>query len=326
MEKKLFKFGRSSYAIVLPKSWVSKSGLSKSGQVFMNEDENGNIVLGTKRTGTTEFEEVVSKETYTFLWRLIGFHYMYGTTRLRVYSKDGFTSRQIGAVEDNVRRYYMGYEITSQSANDLVIEDVMNIKDMSMDKILAKISFLVKEEFKDLLGGNYGKSMMLPKKEILTDELFARQSARAGKIKAGGKYTTIDSMEELVNRFYLLGIRYLNIVKPGNTYLYLRPLQLMEDSGDQISRLSTMNVEKAHAVIGDIATLFNDSVEAMTGKREKIDAVFQLTEAIMKKMEKLKEERHLYEVLYDLTWDIAVIAEAGLIREKLGEKTGLETS
>ncbi len=321
MEKTPFKFGRSSFAMVIPKAWAEKNGLQRKNLLYVNEDDSGNLVVSTKQGGKAEFEEVVTKETYTFIWRLIGFHYMYGTTRLRIYSKDGFSAGQVRAIEENVHRYYMGFEITSQSINDFVIEDMSNIKDTSIDKITVKIAFLISEMFKELLSEAYersGKRDLLHRGAKIGGVDVAH--AEAGSMKTGASYSSIDGIEELVNRYYLLGIRYLNMLKPGNIYLYLRALELMEDAADILVRFSKIDFGQARGVLESDQRLFETSAAAMKGDRKKIDEVFKMTEAISKEMRRVKVQEHIFEMLYDLTWSIAVIAEAGLIREKVAQQ------
>lgn len=41
MEKRPFKFGESSIAIILPKVWASKNNLNKDSPIYLEENDNG---------------------------------------------------------------------------------------------------------------------------------------------------------------------------------------------------------------------------------------------------------------------------------------------
>ena len=52
--RKLIKLGNSSYAIALPKSWVTKSGLKKGDEIFVIKNSNGELVLTSLPQKTNE--------------------------------------------------------------------------------------------------------------------------------------------------------------------------------------------------------------------------------------------------------------------------------
>lgn len=283
MEKRLFKDGVSSLALVVPKDWTEKNGLKPSGTVYMNEDANGDLVLKASQTKEKEAEEVLTSDNYRFIWRLIGSHYMYGTTKLRLYFKEGFTPKQLATIETTVREEYIGFEITNRTQNEIVLEDMTDMKDVSIKKIISRLRSLLGEELREMAAGNY---------------------------------ESIPGTEELINRFYTFGVRYLNIVKPPNLYMHLRPIQLLEVAGDAVERLAEAKPVGTKALFGSIIKQFEASMKALTGDRESgIDALKQ-TDTLMSGVDKYKKDRFVYASLYDLVLSIGAIPEIGLQQER----------
>ncbi len=283
MEKRLFKFGGSSLAFVIPKKWADRNGLAASSMINIAENEGGDMIITTKEMPKSEAEEALVTHDMTFIGRLIGFHYMYGTTKLRLYSKEGLTQKETKEIENRVRRFYVGFEITSRSKNDVVLEDITNMREVSIKKIISRLRLLVSEEFKDILAK---------------------------------RYEAVPETEELINRFYLFGIRYLNAVKPKNMYIYLRPIEYLELVGDTLQRLSKADLSKIESLLRENQKQLELSISALGGNRESMNEAFKMAEAILKKMKTMKLEPFRYNLMYDLTLSINAIAEVGFAQER----------
>jgi hypothetical protein len=271
----------------MPKKWVEKRGLKASSVIYLVENEGGDIVIKTAQVKEKEAEEVLTSHNARFLWRLIGSHYIYGTTRLRLYSKEGFNRRQLDMIEGAVKQY-IGFEIASRSKNDVVFEDLTDVREVSIKKIISRLRNLVSEEFRDLQSGNY---------------------------------EAIKSTEELVNRFYLFGIRYLNIINPPDMYMHLRPIEFFELVSDTLNRLVMMDLSKMQPLFKDIERLFNLSMTALSGNTKAIEEAFDLTDTLMDAIKKYKKEPYKYAMLYDFVLSITAIGEIGFHQEtaKSGE-------
>src|SRR5690348_4211962 len=189
VEKKLFKFGKGSSALIIPKKWVEQKGLDFSSPIYLNENDSGDLTISAVESTKVEREEDAGSISHTLLSRVIGFHYIYGTTKLRLYSKKGFTQKQAEEIHEEIKRHYIGFEVVNQNQFELMIEDISGAKEFTIDRTLSRIKYLILEEFASAISGD--------------DD-------------------SLKKSEELVDRFYLFGIRHLNLTKPANHFAYLR--------------------------------------------------------------------------------------------------------
>jgi antitoxin component of MazEF toxin-antitoxin module len=286
MERHIFKFGENSIALILPKKWIDKSGLKPSGSVFLSESESGNLIVSPKETAKQEAERVITSKTRpSFAARWVGIHYMYGVGKLRIYSADGLTSAQTEAIGAKVSAECPGFEITSQSNRDIIIEDFTNIREVDIEKILLRLRSLINQEFMEMAQGS-------PK--------------------------TIPKIETLVNRFYMLGFRYVNITQAKDALTYFGALNFMEDISDKLEELSKYFKADGKQVFGELRDGFELSAAAMKGDGKAIEKVAELRESMSRKLSNSKYDRVHAKILLDVANDISKIAEFGLRSDKEG--------
>lgn len=283
MEKHIFKFGESSLAIIVPKRWVDKHGVKASDTIRLEELENGDLVMSAGAEKAHEVEKAIYRSLNpALLARWVGLHYMYGTTKLRLYSKDGFTQDQLDRITDKINNECHGFEITSESNNDVVIEDFTNIKEMDLDKITNRIRSLIEQEFREIKEGN-------PK--------------------------TVGKIEKLVNRFYMLGVRYVNVTQARDSLRYLLILELLEGIADNINGLS---IRAERAVFEDLHNQFTLSFKGLGGDPRAIEKVAELRGTIKSRISRSKQDRLDEHLLKEIADYSTRISEFGLKTENKG--------
>ena len=285
MEKHIFKFGTGSLAIIIPKKWADKSGVSEKKNVEMTENENGELVISTRRITPRNVERIVSqKMPGTLIGRWVGMHYLYGFSKIRLYSKSGFTQEQLDEIEKKILEC-PGFEITSQGNSDIIIEDFTSIKDIELEKVMMRLKSLINQEFMESLQGNY---------------------------------KTIKKIETLVNRFYLLGVRYVNITQAKDALKYLEGLQQLEYISDRLEIVASSLKGRGDGIIKDLETQFNLAFEGFYGNIEAIEKVAEMRRSIKGKIKKFKCDRLETYLLEQLSNSTSSMAEFGLRQE--GEK------
>ncbi len=284
MEKNVFKFGESSIALILPKKWADKEGLKPKGNVIITESTDGTLVISTRQIKTKNAERIVEHDLNPiFITRWIGLHYMYGTTQLILYSKEGFTQTQLEAIEDKLNNDCAGFEITEQSDNKLCIEDFTNIKEVELKKIYSRIRFMIDQEFK----------------EVLEDKTFM-----------------IKRIEKQVNRFYTLGIRYVNIIQPSNYLGHIGVLNLLEQISDYMIDINTSVYTKNNKIVRMIYEQFRLCFVALEGDENAIMGVGQMRLDIGRHIKSAKIDRLDGRLLLNISDNIAGIGEYGFKAEK----------
>lgn len=278
MERHIFKFGNSSFAVVLPKEWVSRLDLQKSNSVQIVESRNGDLVLSTGIQKSREVDIPIRAITSPKLvGRWVWLHYIYGANKIRLHSEDGIKRTQVEAIEKEIKIEAPGFEIISQSEKDIIIEDLTNIKEVSLDKIISRIRSLINEEFKEI---------------------------------ERGEYQNMERMEELVNRFYALGIRYINIMQAEDSLKSFRILQLLEAISDSLYKLTTFS--KHTKMLAILQKEFELTFLAFEGDMKAIETIFQIREEVYVSAEKSKMEKLQVRVVKDISTYIAQISEFGL--------------
>jgi phosphate uptake regulator len=238
MEKHIFKFGNTSMALVLPKSWVDKNGLKNSDSVFVRENSKGELVLGTERMEKSPFVKSIDKSTDPdILARFVGLYYMRGVGKLTIHARDGITDKQVLAIQEKINNECPGFEIISQSSNQVVIEDFTNIKEIDLDKLISRLRSLVMQEFDEVIHHNT---------------------------------ETVARLEEMVDRFYKLGIRYISLVQPSDTLKYYRTVIIIEDIADDLHLISEKLDKNQNALVKELKVMFEMSEKGFNGDQRAI--------------------------------------------------------
>ncbi len=284
MERRIFKFGKNSVALIIPKKWSDKTGLMPGNLVSLEEDSYGNLIVSKSAYAKKEFEIDISKGTKPeLLGRWIGLSYMYGMQKLRVYSSDGIAAEQVKAVADKVRDECSGFEITSQSNNDMIIEGFTDIKDVDIERVMSRIMALVSQEYVEL-GQNTVEA--------------------------------VHGIEKLVNRFYMLGIRYINITQAKDSTTYFAALNLLEDISDKLDEMSAKNLKGASGAISQLGEAFALCHKAFDGDMDSIDKVFAIKDKILKGLQHSSIGGEASALIASVAYSISNIAEFGLMKER----------
>ncbi len=144
MERHVFRFGKNSIALIIPKKWADANGVMPSSTVFLDEGDRGNLTVSARSSRREEVEIDAKPDTNPiFLSRWVGLRYMGGTGRLRIYSAKGITQKQVDGVSKKINEECPGFQITSQSNNDIVIEDFTDIQEVDIEKVILRIRALM---------------------------------------------------------------------------------------------------------------------------------------------------------------------------------------
>ncbi len=219
MEKHIFKFGGRSWAMVLPKAWVEANGLSAERRLSVYEDDSGNLVVTAGSNANREAELTIdSKVSPEVAGRWAGLYYRSGFKKLTVHSKSDSADKQFQSIQEIAKSFCPGFEVMSRSNKAIVLADFTEIREVTPDKILARL------------------------KSVIADELL--QMGR-------GERAGIAYAEESVNRFFTLGVRYANMTEGKSAVKYFDVFQLLELVADEIYELSKRPIAKGNLHVFD---------------------------------------------------------------------------
>ncbi len=280
MERNLFRFGESSLALVVPKKWTEKNSLKPSSTLYISENESCELVLASKGIRNAEKEIVVSNDmTSGMVSRWIELHYLHGTSKLVVNFHDNMSSRAVKEIESRISQNCPGFVATEQSGKHMVIEDLMGTSEQSLDKIIGRLRSLIQFEFREVLEGD-------PR--------------------------NIEGIEELVNKFYMIGTRYVFVTQPKDQLVYFRLLERIEQISDNMNDISIECKTKHKKIFAELSEMLYVGFAGFGGDMKAVGRAASIRKAIKERVAKTKMDKFDAFCLTDTANHMANIAEFGL--------------
>ena len=149
--------GRSSYIVSLPKEWIMDQGIKQGDQVTVTRQ--GSSVLEIRpinfRRPTTQDAAtlvITSKDDkHTITRKLIALYFLRYKT-INVKPKNGRVDpNQRIAIRNTVKKILMGAEITADSTNEITIQVLINLVELSIDGAFKRMLHLSKSMQNDAL-------------------------------------------------------------------------------------------------------------------------------------------------------------------------------
>lgn len=155
--RKIIAFGKSSYVVSLPKSWITKNKLEK-GDIIGVKDESSHLIL-TPKLNDVEGEEKsliidLSKyENLTFdskfaIRRLIISSYINGYSVLRFKGKN--LNQFVDIIRDSLGRL-AGFEILEHTSDNMLVKNYLNLKQVSIVNTVKRMDRITRAMLDDCL-------------------------------------------------------------------------------------------------------------------------------------------------------------------------------
>ena len=149
--------GKSSFIVSLPKDWIRDQGIKQGDQVSVARQ--GSSILQIKPLNFSKSSSndsatllVSSKDDkYTITRKLISLYFLhYKTINVRP-KTDRIDPNQRMAVRNAVKKVLMGAEITGDSTNEITIQVLINLVELSIDGAFKRMLHLSKSMQNDAL-------------------------------------------------------------------------------------------------------------------------------------------------------------------------------
>ena len=150
-QRKLIKFGASSHVLSMPNYWLKKNNLKKGDVVFVEESNEGNIVLST---GVKEKNEVSSitieadNKSVDRIEREIFSAYTNNYNLIKIKGKN------LRDVVKNIRRSlhsFVALEIIEEDDTKIIAKDFLNLKDVSVNENIRRIDIILRGMMQDMI-------------------------------------------------------------------------------------------------------------------------------------------------------------------------------
>ena len=152
LTRKLVKAGPSSHTIALPKEWIEKNSLKKGDVVYVSHKDDELRILARigDQQNKIERETIidVSQKGLDSVQRLLTSAYLNNFSTIVLTGED--IDKKMAEIRTIVADF-VALEITDQSSKRVVIKDLLNPSEVSVDKTLKRMDMIVRSMFEDLL-------------------------------------------------------------------------------------------------------------------------------------------------------------------------------
>ena len=149
--------GKSSYIVSLPKDWIRDQGIKRGDQVSVVRQGSSVLEIkpvnfGRRATQDTATLKITSNDDkHTITRKLIALYFLRYKT-INVKPKNGrIDPNQRIAIRNTVKKILMGAEITADSTNEITIQVLINLVELSIDGAFKRMLHLSKAMQNDAL-------------------------------------------------------------------------------------------------------------------------------------------------------------------------------
>lgn len=253
--RRIVKAGQSSYTVSLPKDWIDKNKLKKGDAVYINSKSDKELVISLEQSSqvlTNNKETIINvdKKSIPSIQREITSAYVNGNNAI-ILSGDELASKA-GDVRKLIHDF-VALEVTEQTSKRVTAHNLLDLKEVSVDKTLRRIDMIIRSMFQDV------------------PNAFSNPALRSN----------ISFMDHDVNRLYFLLFR---ITKMGlKDHLIVNELNLsyhglfeswnlclnLENLSDIINNVCSFNVKPSSdfkKVVSSLESCYLDAMKAYYNK------------------------------------------------------------
>jgi len=167
--RNLIKFGKNSYVITLPSSWIKQNKLEKGDKVFVDVSNNSLVINPFSVEKDIENKKTVihtdGKSKGTIYREIIG-AYLNNSKTIEV--KGGILREESEEIIDFLQAL-MSLEVVEQTSDLIVVRDFLNFNDISMKEIIKRVDNILRVMLEDCFNSfkeDYSESLEQRDKSI----------------------------------------------------------------------------------------------------------------------------------------------------------------
>jgi|SRR3989344_8921938 len=146
--RKLIKFGKNSFVVTLPLSWVNKNKLSKGNTIFLKESPEGIVLSSSVATYKEDKKAVIDTQNKNFfnIQKDILMAYFNNNKLIELNGNNLINyTEEINSFVSNL----MSLEILEQTTDKIIIKDFLNFEDISLNNIAKRVDNIVRVMLED---------------------------------------------------------------------------------------------------------------------------------------------------------------------------------
>ncbi|MEM0029836.1 MAG: phosphate uptake regulator PhoU [Candidatus Nitrosocaldus sp.] len=173
--------GKSSYIVSIPKRWVEELGLKPRDEVMIVRHGISSIQIMPKRMLKQQQRDatihVGSKSSADSVLRDVISLYLLGYSVINIRAEQGRLASELKkVVKESARRLLMGTEVTADSMDNITIQVLLNVMELSIDNAFKRMLLLTKSMLKESLVALKESNTELAREVIAGDDEVDRFS------------------------------------------------------------------------------------------------------------------------------------------------------
>ena len=154
-KRKIQLTGGSTYIVSLPIKWVRESGLSAGDAVVLSANGDCTLTLSVEsQDGSHGYRSQVDMPLTgdaSHDFRMLVSNYLAGYDLINISSTRGFTAMERKFIKESVRRRLIGIEIVEESRNKMVLQSLLNYREISLEKSINSMFRIISSMHDDVL-------------------------------------------------------------------------------------------------------------------------------------------------------------------------------
>lgn len=149
--RKLISFGKGSYIVSMPKSWIEKNNLKKGDLISVSDDGFELILSANQQAKKLELKETnidAKGKEIEFLKAEIVSSYLNGYDTINILFESN--AKEIPKIKDIIRNL-SGLEIMEQTSTRLVAKNLININEISISNIIRRMDIITRAMMEDAI-------------------------------------------------------------------------------------------------------------------------------------------------------------------------------
>ncbi len=148
-QRKLVAFGTSSYIISLPKQWVEKNRLAKGDTISIEERNNELTLLVNNSDERRKLNELTIETNGKSLDQLKTEIYAAYINNFDIITLTGNKNDASGKIKE-ILQGLVGIEVIEETSSKIVVKDLLDIKEVSVDNLIRRIDIIIRSMLEDL--------------------------------------------------------------------------------------------------------------------------------------------------------------------------------
>jgi phosphate uptake regulator len=240
--RKLIKFGNSSHILSLPKGWLKKNKLKKGDLVYFSENGNNELVLSPQLKEEDHEDEItiVDNNDIKELYRKLIANYIAGYDLINI----RFNTPERLEIIKTYLASLTGFEIIEQNSDHIKVKDLLDIKEVYMEKVIRRMDALIRSVMEDTkLSHKKNNYESIYKRDFEINKLTFLS------------YRLIKKCTHYPKLAQLIGIKYDRLIDEWMLVFYLEKL------GDEVKRISRYltRLKARSEKIKDVIALYSEA-------------------------------------------------------------------